>query len=39
MTDKQYAVLLNLYHEYTEAFNGLPYNIKQEFFMRLYSLN
>ncbi|MCK9994401.1 MAG: hypothetical protein Dbin4_02921 [Alphaproteobacteria bacterium] len=38
MSDKQYEALLNLYHEYNEAFNGLPTLIKNKFYEKLYSI-
>lgn len=37
MSDKQYSILLDLFHEYNEAFNALPDSIKQAYYARLYS--
>lgn len=36
MTETQYRILLDLYHEYNEAFNTLSSEIKQLFLQRLH---
>jgi len=36
LTYNQYIALLNLYHEFNEAFVQLPDDIKQAFYNRLY---
>lgn len=35
MSDRQYFILLDLYHEYNEAFVSLAEPIRYTFFMRL----
>lgn len=37
MTEKQYQALLNLYHDYQDAFLVLPLEIRSKFYDRLYS--
>lgn len=37
MSDKQYQVLLDLYHEFNEAFLTLDQAVKSAFFDRLYA--
>ena len=36
LTYTQYRILLDLYHEFNEAFVALPDDIKQAFYNRLY---
>jgi len=35
MTDRQYSILLDLYHEYNEAFQSLPNSILRAFYVKL----
>lgn len=37
VTEKQYQALLNLYHDYQDAFLVLPLEIRSKFYDRLYS--
>lgn len=37
LTDKQYSILLNLYHELNEAFLVLPQPVLDAFYTRLYA--
>lgn len=37
LTPKEYAVLLQLYNEYNEAFKALPNSIHEAFYARLYA--
>lgn len=36
MSDKQYQILLDLFHEYYEAFLTLSKEVQDQFFARLY---
>lgn len=36
LTDKEYAALMELFHEFNAAFNYLPDYIKDAYFTRLY---
>jgi hypothetical protein len=36
MTEKQFQMLLDLYHNYNEAFNSLSKEIKDKYYTRLY---
>lgn len=36
LTDKQYAILLDLFHEYNETFKKLPMETNRAFYDRLY---
>jgi hypothetical protein len=36
MSEKQYQVLLDLFHEYNEAFLSLSQEIRTKFYARLY---
>lgn len=37
MTEKQYLLVLNLYHDYEEAFLSLGESVKEQFFDLLFS--
>lgn len=37
MSDKQYAILLDLFHEYNEAFLSLSNEVKAKFYEKLYA--
>lgn len=37
MSDKQYAILLDLFHEYNEAFLTLSQEVKAAFYARLHA--
>jgi len=37
LTDKQYLVLIDLFHELHEAFQALPNEFKDAFYKRLYA--
>lgn len=37
LNDKQYKALLELYHEFNEAFIALPPYMQQAFYARLYN--
>jgi hypothetical protein len=37
LTSGQYIALLELYHEYREAFDALPESFKVKFYQRLYA--
>lgn len=37
LNDKEYAALLNLYHDYHAAFQALPEYMQQAYYIRLYS--
>lgn len=39
MNNTQYRILMELYHEYNEAFKALPLEIQNKFYMRLYQGN
>lgn len=39
MTNKQYRILMELYHEYNEAFQALPLDVRNMFYARLYQGN
>lgn len=36
MTEKQYSILLLLYHDYHEAFESLSQEIRDKFYRKLY---
>lgn len=37
LTDKQYRILLDLYHEMNEVFHTLPGNVRHAFLERLHN--
>lgn len=37
LSDKQYAILLDLFHEFNEEFQRLSQGVKDQFYARLYN--